>query len=58
MDGDRDDGRARLEREPADAALGCSLSSPVRERPPSQYMAIAPPRARMALAVMNASSSA
>ncbi len=34
-----------------------SPSRPVRERPPSQYMASASPRARIALAVMNASSS-
>ena len=34
-----------------------SLSVPVRERPPSQYMAMQPPRSRTELAVMNASSS-
>ena len=38
--------------------LGWSESSAVRERPPSQYMTIAPPRSRTAFAVMNASSSA
>ena len=30
---------------------------PVRERPPSQYMVMAPPRTRMALAVVKTSSS-
>ena len=35
-----------------------SDSLPVRERPPSLYIAIAPPRSRMLRAVMNASSSA
>ena len=34
-----------------------SPSSPVRERPPSQYMTTMPPRARTAWAVANASSS-
>ena len=33
-------------------------SSPVRERPPSAYMAIVSPRSRTVTAVMNASSSA
>ena len=37
--------------------LGWSESLPVRERPPSQYMTISPPRERIVLAVMNASSS-
>ena len=31
--------------------------APVRERPPSQYMASASPRSRITLEVMNASSS-
>ena len=35
-----------------------SDSLPVRERPPSLYIAIVPPRSRMLLAVVNASSSA
>ena len=30
---------------------------PLRDRPPSQYMAMQPPRSRIAAAVMNASSS-
>ena len=34
-----------------------SPSSPVRERPPSQYMTTMPPRASTAWAVVNASSS-
>ena len=37
--------------------LACSASLPVRERPPSQYIVIAPPRSRIVSAVMNASSS-
>ncbi len=37
--------------------LACSETLPVRERPPSQYMVIAPPRSRIALAVTNVSSS-
>ena len=37
--------------------LACSASLPVRERPPSQYIVIAPPRARIVSAVMNVSSS-
>ena len=35
-----------------------SESLPVRERPPSLYIAIVPPRARMLPAVLNASWSA
>ncbi len=38
--------------------LGFSDSLPVRERPPSQYIATVPPRARTLVAVTNASSSA
>ena len=37
--------------------FGFSESSPVRERPPSQYIATQPPSARIFSAVMNASSS-
>ena len=37
--------------------LAFSLSLPVRERPPSQYIATTPPRLRIDSAVMNASSS-
>ena len=37
--------------------LACSASLPVRERPPSQYIVIAPPRARIVSAVMKVSSS-
>ncbi len=34
-----------------------SPSSPLRERPPSTYITISPPRLRIASAVLNASSS-
>ncbi len=34
-----------------------SPSSPLRERPPSMYITISPPRFRIASAVLNASSS-
>ena len=37
---------------------GFAESSPVRERPPSAYMAIVSPRSSTVTAVMNASSSA
>ena len=37
---------------------GLSESSPVRERPPSAYMATQPPRSSTVTAVTNASSSA
>jgi len=37
--------------------LGLAESPPSRERAPSQYIAIAPPRSRIAREVMNASSS-
>jgi hypothetical protein len=37
---------------------GSSDMAPVRERPPSQYMTMAPPRSRIPPAVTNASSSA
>ncbi len=37
--------------------LGLSESLPVRDRPPSQYIATQPPSARIFSAVMNASSS-
>ena len=38
-------------------ARALSLTFPLRERPPSQYMTIAPPRSRTAFAVTKASSS-
>ncbi len=37
--------------------LACSASLPVRERPPSQYIVIAPPRPRIVSAVVKTSSS-
>ena len=37
---------------------GLDESSPVRERPPSAYMAITSPRSRIVTAVVKASSSA